>query len=324
LRQSLVALAKLAVSVSLVAYLIYDVQRTDPETFTRLSSEPKHWALLAAAWGCFVGALVLGWMRWRSLAAALGVPMQARDAARLGFFGYMLDFLALGTMGGDLGRAALLGREHGRRWAEALASVAADRLVGLWALSMAAAAGVVLAHPAVESSELAAVSRAVFVVATASSISLTLLMVPRVREAVVEALVRIVPRLGGGAARMLDALRAYREKGAALPRVALMSLGVPALNVMGFFLIARALPLRAPSLFEHFVIIPPAMVSGAIPLPMEALGVFEYTVNYLYAQAMPAGSPPGTGLLVALTYRALTILTILAGAPLYALVRAER
>ena len=60
------------------------------------------------------------------------------------------------------------------------------------------------------------------------------------------------------------------------------------------------------------------------PLPMEALGVFEYVLNYLYAQALPAAAPAGTGLLVALTYRALTILTILAGAPLYAWARAGR
>jgi len=45
LKPRLAALAKLAVSVSIVAYLIFDVQRSDPETFTRLVAEPKDWTL---------------------------------------------------------------------------------------------------------------------------------------------------------------------------------------------------------------------------------------------------------------------------------------
>jgi hypothetical protein len=66
------------------------------------------------------------------------------------------------------------------------------------------------------------------------------------------------------------------------------------------------------------------MVAGAVPLPMEALGVFEAALGYLYGQALPVSAAAGTGLLVALTYRALTILIILAGAPLYAWAKAGR
>jgi uncharacterized protein (TIRG00374 family) len=324
LKRRLAALAKLAVSVSIVAYLVIDVQRSDPGTFTRLATEPKDWTLLFFAWTCFVAALVLGWMRWRALARVLGIEMRPRDAARLGFFGYLLDFLALGTMGGDLGRGVLLGREHDRHWAEALASVAADRLVGLWALSLAAAVGVAFAHSTTDSPELARIARAVFAVAASTSLELGLLLMPRVREGILETLLHGVPRLGQSAARMLDALRPYRERSGVLLGIGVLSLGVPILNVAGFFLVARGLPLDAPSLLEHFVIVPPAMIAGAIPLPMEALGVFEYVLNFLYAQSSPAEGAAGAGLLVALTYRALTILTIVAGAPLYAWARAER
>ena len=47
-----------------------------------------------------------------------------------------------------------------------------------------------------------------------------------------------------------------------------------------------ALGAEVPSFAEHFVTIPPAMVTCAVPLPMEALGVFEYAFNVLYAQAL--------------------------------------
>jgi hypothetical protein len=324
LRERLTALAKLAVSVSLVAYLIYDVQESDPTTFARLRHEPKDWSALAAAWICFVAALVLGWLRWRALAARVGVRMHITDAMRLGFFGYMLDFLMLGTIGGDAGRAVLMAREHGKRWAEALASVAADRLLGLWALSSTAAVAVAVAFPADASGELVMVARAVFAVAAASSLALGLLMVAPVREALVAAATRVLPSVGAAVARTLESLAAYRGHNGALLRIAAASLAIPFLNVSGFYLTARALPLDVPTFAEHFVIIPPAMVTGAVPLPMEALGVFEYAFNFLYAQALGADAAAGTGLLVALAYRGLTILTILVGAPLYAWARAGR
>src|SRR5262245_48925199 len=79
----LISLAKLAISVAIVTYLVHDVRRTDPDTFARLRREPKDWTLLCCAWACFVGALMLGWMRWRALASALGLRISVRDAARL-------------------------------------------------------------------------------------------------------------------------------------------------------------------------------------------------------------------------------------------------
>ena len=242
---------------------------------------------------------------------------------RLGFFGYMLDFLALGTMGGDLGRAVLLAREQGRRWGEALASVAADRLLGLWALSSTAARAVGLAFPKGASGELVLVARAVFAVAALSSLALGLLIIARFAKPRGRGRARraVCGRGGGAHARIARRLsRAKRRDGP----IALVSLAIPVLNVSGFFLTARALPLTVPSFAEHFVIIPPAMVTGAVPLPMEALGVFEYAFNFLYAQALGADAAAGTGLLVALAYRGLTILTILVGAPLYAWARASR
>ena len=317
-------LAKLLVSVSIVAYLVIDTQHSDPETFARLRTETKQWSALGGAWAFLVTALLLGWMRWRMLAGALGLPMRVRDAARLGFLGYMLDFLALGTLGGDLGRGILLGREHGQRFTEALASVVIDRLVGLWALSALAACGVLLAVPAPEDSTLATIEWVVLLTAASASLALVALLVPRLQALALRLARLVMPPAADRATRVVDALALYRRRTGTVALVALTSLAIPALNVAAFWLIARGLPIDAPSLGEHFVIIPPAMVSGAVPLPMEALGVFEYVINYLYAQVAAAGAPAGQGLLVALAYRALTITVILVGAPFYAWARATR
>jgi len=319
-------LLKFSVSLALVAYLVVGVQRNDPATFERLRDDPKNWPLLAGALSCLVAALMLGWTRWCLLGRVLGLRVRLRDAFRLGFFGYMLDFLALGTAGGDLGKAYLLGREQSGRWAEALASVAIDRLIGLFSLSSIASIGVLVAARDTFTPELRAVAQLILLGAIGAVAGVVMLFTPRVQQLVAALLPRISTRLDRALHSMVGAMRMYGNRRRVLALIVLLSLGVPCLNVSGFYLIARALPFPAPSYSEHFVIIPPALVSGVVPLPMEALGVFEYALSYLYQQANAGAgvtAPVGAGLLVALTYRVLTIAVIVVGAPFYVGARRE-
>ena len=56
------------------------------------------------------------------------------DAFRLGFLGYLFNFVSLGSVGGDLFKAVFIAREqHGKR-AEAVATVVIDRVIGLYVL----------------------------------------------------------------------------------------------------------------------------------------------------------------------------------------------
>jgi uncharacterized membrane protein YbhN (UPF0104 family) len=79
-----------------------------------------------------------------------------------------------------------------------------------------------------------------------------------------------------------------------------------------------------PSLADHFVIVPLAFVSGVLPLPGNGLGALEYVVNFLY-ERVPAGMAirEGRGFVVALCYRAITILIAMIGLGYYLVSRRQ-
>ncbi len=311
-RKVLGYVVRLGLSLALIGYLVFTARQTDPTLFERLRFNASDAPALAAAWGCLVAALLAGWARWWGLARGLGLIFPLRAAFRFGFFGYVLDFLALGTAGGDAGRAYLLGRSQRGRWAEAAVSVVLDRLLGLWALALVAAVATVALAPSTYGPETERIVLAIRYGAASGLAAIALLALPRTRSAIVATTAR-VPRLRNRIEALGAAVASYRNRPALL-LLATLSLAVPCLNVTAFYLIATTLTDNPTPLGDHFVIIPPAMLSGVIPLPMEALGVFEYVVDTLYARVAPDGP---SGLLVALSYRLLTFATLFVGLPLY-------
>jgi uncharacterized protein (TIRG00374 family) len=312
---------KFALSFGIVAYLVFEVSRTDPTSFERLANEPKNWGMLATAAGCLMGALALGWTRWCLLGRLLGLKLQLRDAWRFGYLAYMLDFLALGTLGGDIAKAVLLGREQRGRWGATVASVALDRVIGLFTLCIVAAVAIAASDLSASTPQIRAVAQLMFAAGVATTACVLLLFVPRVQDVVLAEFPRRMPRVGRRLAHLATAIRAYGQRREAVAGIVVLSLGVPLLNILGFYFIAKGIPIDAPPLRDHFIIIPPAMLSGAVPLPMEALGVLEYTLHYLYAHSTTTGG--GQGLMVALTYRVVTISVILLGTPFYLGVRRD-
>jgi len=121
------------------------------------------------------------------------------------------------------------------------------------------------------------------------------------------------PMVGLILARLIAAIDMYRRKLGSLALAAALSVVTHILTTISFYSIALALPGSPPSLAEHFAIVPLANTTGALPLPMGALGALEGVMNYLY-RAM-AGSHEG--LLVCFGYRIITILLALVGAVYY-------
>src|SRR5215469_719233 len=93
-------LIKFGVSISIVAWLVVDTSRN--RAFAELADQPKHWGLLALAVVTGLTAVVLTFVRWHVLVRALGLNFSLKDAIRLGFLGYLLNFVSFGAVGGDL------------------------------------------------------------------------------------------------------------------------------------------------------------------------------------------------------------------------------
>jgi hypothetical protein len=229
---------------------------------------------------------------------------------RLGFLGYLLNFVSLGSVGGDLFKALFMAREqHGHR-TEAVATVIIDRLLGLYCLMLVGTLGVLFVELPASVKPIADGTLICTIIGTVCGL---LLMIPAVTGSAIERRVEGAPLVGGLLRRLVCAIRMYRNKYTVLVLSLILGIGVHGLTVLSLFCIAAGLPGEHPTLAQHFVIVPLGMVTGILPLPLGALGAVENVMNYLYVQV--AGS--NMGLLVTFGYRAITILVAMIGGCYY-------
>ncbi|MCC7084970.1 MAG: flippase-like domain-containing protein [Pirellulales bacterium] len=316
-------LLRWGVPVAILAYLLYDATRND--SFVRLRNEPKHWGYLALALLlCFVAvALTIG--RWYYLVRVLQIPLRVRDAFRLGFLGYLLNFVSPGSVGGDLFKAVFLARDRPGRRAEVAITVIVDRLVGLYALFLVGTAAILFTGVWRSNADQVRIAcQVMFWCTGVGTVALIASSLPSFAEGVVSRWLQSLPRIGPILERLAKANRMYYRHFWAMPLAVLMSVGVHALYAVGIWLIAIGLLSDAPSLDSHFVIVPTAMATGAIPLAPNGLGTFELVVKTLY-QYLPGGTEAAAsaGLLVALGYRVITVLIAAVGAVVYVWSRRE-
>ena len=93
-QEVLFAIAKVGVSLAIVAYLVWDAMRTKGgvNVFDNLVHQPKSWDLLAAAWAVLTVGLMIVFVRWWVLLGAVGTPCRLREAVRAGFWGYLFNW----------------------------------------------------------------------------------------------------------------------------------------------------------------------------------------------------------------------------------------
>jgi len=312
LKKLALILLKYGASLAIVAYLIYDAQQD--ETFTRFSEQSKDWRLFAVAFSLCMSAAVLTFVRWYFLVRALDLPFRIADALRLGFLGYLLNFVSFGSVGGDLFKAVFIAREQKRKRAEAVATVVIDRVIGLYVLFVVGTVAVV--WTGIWSSEVEAVrfiARFTVGCTVVGGLGLTALIMPGVTHGRFSHYLRELPRVGHVIGRLIDAIRLYASRPGVLVLTCGLSVMVHVLNTLGVYLISRAMLPAAPALSAQFVIVSLGMVAGAAPLP-GGLGAFEYALDSLYS-VVPGGVEMhnGDGLLVAFGYRAVTIVIALIG-----------
>ena len=135
---------KFGLAIGLIAWLLYGIF-SDPEKAVQLEqimNGPKDLRLFALAFGLFFTGVVITFLRWQALVRALGFPFSTLDALRLGFLGYLFNFVAPGGVGGDIFKAVFIARQFHGRNAQAVATVLLDRIIGLYALLLVASAAI--------------------------------------------------------------------------------------------------------------------------------------------------------------------------------------
>ena len=314
-------LAKYGIGIGLLAYVLH--QNWDP-TFAPPAADgtpgpklsPGIKGLLeqtpdAAAFATIValavGCTSIQFLRWYLLVRALDLPFTVGGAFRLGLVGAFYNSFLPGSVGGDLLKAYYIARSQPTRRAAAVATVLADRLVGLFGLVWFSAAFGgwfwLAGDPLVAGNDyLKGIIRVCAALVAATVVGWAVLgLLPQRRADWFAGRLGGIPKLGRTLAEVWYAVWTYRQRPRVIYAVVAMTAVVHVGFVFLYHLAVRVFAAVAPATIpEHFVVVPIGNIAQAfVPAP-GGVGGGEAIFGYLYTLL---DRPKETGVVGRLTMR---------------------
>ena len=316
-KSSVLAVVKFVIPAAIIGLLLWQIE---PEQWREFADQPKNYWLLVAALAVALGAMSLSFVRWCVLVRAQGIDLTMLEAFRLGSICFLLSFVSVGSVGGDLFKAIFLARRRPGKRVAAVASVLVDRGCGLYGLLLLVATALLLTNPSGDSAD-AVIDMGLVKVATALLVGLgtTVLAILVFGGRGVDRLVTWgsgLPLIGKLVATVGPPLRMFHSHPVAFGLSILMSLGVQGMLVISMYLIARGLYTDAPTLAEHLVIVPIGMLASALPITPAGVGLLEATMASLY-KIVPATTTAASGTLVALVFEFVKVVMAILGTVFY-------
>jgi uncharacterized membrane protein YbhN (UPF0104 family) len=269
---------------------------------------------LALAFALVLVETVVSFLRWMILVRALGIPLSYAESIRLGFLGYLFNLVSAGSVGGDLFKALAVSRNRESKRPELLASVLMDRVVGLVGLIIVACISLEFFAPESLPTTLQYIRRGALL-AAAVSLSGLIAIVIFGRHLPLRWLKKI-PWVGNSLRRMATAGLIFDGRPGLLFSVLAISVVVHFGLTGSMCMISSALYSNPPTVAQHFVVIPPAVVAGALPLTPGGLGLQEGAIDQLFRD-IPGVDKQFSGLVVAAMYRLMTFCVAGIGAVYY-------
>lgn len=252
--------------MALVAVLLW---RHDARPILRILSRERA-DCFAAAVVLYLAGQVLSSYRWKLLAAMLKMDGRYREFLAYYFIGVFTNLFVPGLLGGDAAKSVYLARRHGRM-GEAIASVVADRGVGLLGLVwLAALAALFLNFTPLPPS-------VIIPTVAAGAISLAGFLASPLLARMLHLMPRPIRRAGGLVAP-------YLHNPAALAVPIALSIVLQTAMATSQYLLAVGLGLTVPlSLF--ILCVPIANVFASLPLTLNGLGIRESAYLLLFGMA---------------------------------------
>ena len=315
IRRTVLTAVKLLLGAAILVYLVFRGR----DAFAQLSAKTIDWPMLVAALFCTLLMAALSYIRWHILIRAVGIEARLIDSLRLGSLGFALNFVSPGSIGGDFFKAIFLAHGHPSWRPEAIATVVADRVMGLLTMLLLASAGILLAGLLHTTSPNLKILYQMILLSSAALWCVCILLVlfggltgPRVRG-----VAAAIPIAGKAISRMLGTVQVYRCRKLMLAAAFAVSTVMALCFVSSYWLVSQGLPIRAPSWQQHLVIIPIAGIVGAVPLTPSGLGTTELAIEELYKRMPGAEVMAGDGTLVGIGRRATDIAVALIGLAFY-------
>jgi len=312
--------------------LIYLIARYRGDIAVLFEERPD-WSAFAVAFALCSGSLVTTYFRWYLLVRAQAFDFRFWDALRLGLVGHALSYLAPGSAGGDIFRAALIAGTQDERRLVAASTVVVDRVIGVVSLFVVGALAALGPVSALRDHNVGRIVVAVLWAGAAAGCGglAVGLYLPAERLRRIAHRVRL-PMIAGFFQHCCDSLALYQtRRGVIALTVAISSLAhVAMLSSFYFCAVALHLESAAPNLWEHWVLIPGAELAASfVPVP-GGVGALEAAVTLCYEVSNEAAGgtvDPRTaqtaGLLVGLSFRVMGVAIAVIGIAAYAATRSE-
>jgi len=261
---------------------------------TRVFREMDRSGLFLALLFFLLGHLIVATRWWRLLMAA-GCGTTWLQSLRLTGLGLFFNIVMPGLMGGDFVKAVLVARDHPGRKADALVSLAVDRLIGLVVMASMAATAVLLVG-----STFAEIRAPLLVFLGLLILGLAVALSHRMHRLLrLESILRRLP-MAGLLQRLHEASRVYSSCKRELVIAAFFSLGNSAVIVCGTLVLGRAFGdvlLTTPS---YFAVTPIANMVSAVPLAPGGWGTGEAAYGFLFKML---GASAAVGVATSIAFR---------------------
>jgi len=132
-KKKLIPIIQLAIGIGLFAYLFASV-RDKGKLLEAIRTAADHWPAVILALCLFGSCLFLVSIRWKLILSAQGLNLTFRRSLELYFIGHFFNSFLLGATGGDIVKAYYAAKETHHKKTEAVATIAMDRIMGLFAL----------------------------------------------------------------------------------------------------------------------------------------------------------------------------------------------
>jgi len=248
-------------------------------------------------------------LRLRGLLSVQGIHLGYGECVKLSFAGNFLNFAApLGSNAGDVFKAYFVSL-HTERKAEAVATIAMDRVIGLATLLLIVV-GITVSSPG--SSRLAGLRPYMLSALIVAAVGALAYLSPFVRRGISRlAFLRRFP-LMPQISRMDSAARLLVGRTREWIAAVITTIALQVLAIGAYFLVAVAVGLRAglDNVHEFYAYFYTGAVIQALPGPPQGLGTVELAYTYFFA---PFGSPSQI-IFLALAARVVVLVCALPGA----------
>ncbi len=274
-RGMLINAALVLVAFGLLGFTVWLNRDKIAEVFNK----PVDFRYFGVGFAIYMVALMLTFFRWYTLVRALDLPFSYRDAIRLGFIGNVFNLVIPGAVGGDVIKGAFLCREQSRK-ASAVASMIIDRILGLSGLFLLAGIAGLFAWGSADAKVKTLVGL-VWLALFGGFTFLGILFTP--------SLYPILTRLSAGREKLgrifheLESMAmSYRSRIGVVIAGLLLSSFIHSMFVLAFYTLSLALFDKVPTLAEHYLMVPLALFTTAVPIPFGALGLSEAVSQGLF------------------------------------------